>query len=337
MNFSSIFPICSQEYLIGWSVLSIVTLGAVYIRRENMKLFPQWFKFRVWNRFRFFCKNPWTVGALPSCVALFAFLYEYHAKLPIVGVWLSSHEQEIGCITLAGLFFLIPVSIIAAMTEGGDAGYVRRLSGYMLMVSDIVAAKSKRLTTRVLKDAMVGADRQNCFVDPLEQIRTIFDAATKFIQSEYGISPQNVDITVLERQRSDGVWTYLYTHQDGWEHTDPVTLMKTRSCLARRSLKQSQSLFAPSKQDEAKEKHYYLSSNDRIRGEVGSVYCSPLKINSGWNYVITVVTYNQPLCNAYDQVAANEIKAYLDEISRRINIELINGIIRNTANPPHAN
>ena len=247
-TFYSIYP---WEYLASWILVTIVTAIISWIRWPYLKQFPRWWRFRVWYRTQVICKHPVVAGGFPSIVVLIAFVYEFHSGLPFIGNWLTPHEEVIGLLALVCLPILILTSIVGATSESGNAGYVRRLTAYLVMASDVVTAKSDRLIDTVVPNAVNGANREDCFVDPIEQIRSIFNHATRFLQNEYNLDRDQIDITVVGRDMPGGKWAYLYKHQTNWEHTDAEVLMSKRACVGRKCLKSSKPVFFPNKKTAA--------------------------------------------------------------------------------------
>lgn len=330
--------IYSTNYLIICGIVALAALIASWIRLPYLKQFPSWLRFRIWYRFQLICKHPLVAGGYPSFVVVLAFVYEFHTRLPYIGDWLAKHESLIGWLTIICLPLLILVSIVSATSEGGNEGYVRRLTGYLLMASDVVNAKSDRLIDTVVPNAVCGAARQDCFVDPIEQIRTIFNHATRFLEDQYKLGKDQINITVVGRVMPGGTWAYLYAHQTNWDQTPAHKLMSKRACIGRKCLKTSHPSFHASKIKAANNKEYFLSERDNDHKGIGSVYCVPFKFSlknpkKSWEYAITVVTYGKQFCDEYDGASENEVTTYLEEICRRIQIELLNGIVRTTANP----
>tara|TARA_B110001469_G_C9626031_1_gene312533 strand:+ start:226 stop:1260 length:1035 start_codon:yes stop_codon:yes gene_type:complete len=312
-------------------LLLFIGLGFLYsvpVKRA-FKHLREIIKVGVWRWVTSFCTHRIFSRFVPALAVVSAFLFEFHDKIPGAD-YLYPHT---GTAALILFITLAITAFISSFERPADNSEAIKLSQFIAMLSDVVEAKTKRLMSYALPAAVTGATRADCFVDPLEQVRTIFDQGTKFICEQYGLTKKQIDISVLASEAGTTEWNYIYIHQEGWKHIKASTLMAKKHCLAKRSLKTNQQLFVADKELEARRGKYHLSERDIAHKSSGSVFCFPFELkvdDKVWIYVITIVTYDIQLCSQYDTNARETVKIFLEEICRRIKIELINKVIKNT-------
>jgi hypothetical protein len=113
-----------------------------------------------------------------------------------------------------------------------DSSEVARevLSDFLTTVGAIVAAKTLRFRNAI-PSIRPNSDRFLHITDPKSQIHIISNAAVGFICKNYGLTEDQVDITIIRRKPA-GAWHFHYLHHASWKHTEPPRLMTDSSAAA---------------------------------------------------------------------------------------------------------
>jgi hypothetical protein len=90
------------------------------------------------------------------------------------------------------------------------------------------------------------------------------------------------------------------------------------------ALESGQCHYIPSKVVAAKESNYLSGERDQGVGD-GSIFVAPVAAKCkgvDYEYIISIVTYKRRLSDPWDDLACENVKLFLREISRRIELEL---------------
>lgn len=160
---------------------------------------------------------------------------------------------------------------------------------------------------------------------PSDQINLLLMELNELLRNRFNLSENEVCITILEIDQASKELDFRYSTQQGRNHTDAKVFLEKQS-TAKLCLEQGEPIFHPDKKKAAEKGTYYLSERDkRHNNGTGSIYCfpsitkTPKKLVS---YVISVVTYNRHMVFLGDKEETDAIKEILNDICRRIDLEL---------------
>jgi len=158
---------------------------------------------------------------------------------------------------------------------------------------------------------------------PDERIQTLFEESSDFITKSYGIDKDDLDITILSKYNSTD-WSYYKKHHSSWVHRNANDLF-TQNSSASQSIQRGEVNFFPSKLEASKRGEYVLSEKDTKSNGSGSIFVYPVSLDCAGNkyeYIISIVTYLCPFAPENDTTAIASAKVYLEQISKRIELEL---------------
>jgi len=314
--------------------ITVIACGIIFVMLCGIALYKAEFT-RFINAIPFWAANGLRKFAIskkinrfgPLIVGALAFIYQtccmdgqdYHA------------QQAWVLYPLIGLFTTTAASAFAATVINPKNSAEIHLSSFIRKLSEVVNAKASRLQ-EILPNAINSDLSEDRFIDPKEQIDTIFRSGSEFFKENYGLTDEQIDITIITKDPYEDKWSYTYKRNINWTHTPADKLMKKRNCLAKRCLDSGQSVFHPCKELAADNGEYYPGNRDKKpEGKEGSVYCIPLQVGDDafqWSHVITIITYGKRLCHPNDKQQKAATRFFLLELCKRIQIELINRIIK---------
>jgi hypothetical protein len=312
----------------------ICSLGATFVflfgiwlyKAEFTRLFTA-IPFWAVDTLRRFGKSKKINRVGPILVGALAFVYQGFCMAG------QPHEAQASLVLypLIALFLITAASAFtASVIDTKDSAEIH-LASFIKKLSQVVTAKTTRLHD-ILLEAITSESHSERFINPKEQIDTIFSHGSEFFRENYGLTEEQIDITIISKGPLDKKWDYTYQHHEAWNHTPADKLMKKAKCLAKKCLETGHPAFYPDKIQAAKNGDYFLSSHDDQPGKKGgSVYCRPLKVGDAgfeWSHAITIVTYGKRLCRPHDARQVEVTEFFLLELCKRIQIELINRIIK---------
>jgi hypothetical protein len=194
------------------------------------------------------------------------------------------------------------------------------LKEFLDMVARIVQQKILRFAERAR--SLPNTKIFHHITQPKDQLRIIFNESAVFIEKVFKISPDQIDLSIIER-KNDGAWSFYITHQTKWQHSEPNRLFEVQSS-ARKAIETGHDVFQASKKLGAANEEYDMGERDKAHDD-GSIYCSRVIVEckgTKWSFVVSIVTYGAKLCEPHDEYNEQKTKSLLREIVRRIELEL---------------
>lgn len=190
---------------------------------------------------------------------------------------------------------------------------------FVRMVSTIVDWKTRMIHSRLpsLKKRSLAK-----IIHPGEQIQTILRASDVFLRKVYGLSEDDLDIAIKERDPDTGDWHFYQTLRG--RMGENVNNFFTKECAANTAFETGRPIFLPSKLEGIRDQKYQIGSYDRETGD-GSIFCYPISfqfLQRKRSYVISIVTYGKRLCDPDDCENIKKTKGLLREITRRLELEI---------------
>jgi len=232
-------------------------------------------------------------------------------------------------LTIGLVCIALTVGLISAVSdsylERHEGAYLDLLHVFIQMNANIVRSKANRFHAASQR-VQEGDSVFDLITQPRDQINVILNEVTNFLSSCFEFdSDDDVRITIIEQDRGEGFsWQYIFDTHSQWSQTDPSVLMAGRSA-AGFCIRTGEPRFIPDKELAALNGDYMLSDRDGRFGN-GSVYCYPIKIGVGGEYVqyvVTIITYgNKVLASSVNAREAKRIAVLFKEICRRLELEL---------------
>ena len=171
----------------------------------------------------------------------------------------------------------------------------------------------------------LGSDVFTNITQPERQINLLLTEFNQLLRTRFNLAENEVCITILRIDQAAEKLTFLFSTLQGRKHTPASTFFKKQSA-AKLCLERGEPIFHPDKTKAANKGEYYLSERDkRHNNGTGSIYCFPSVTKTPKklvNHVISVVTYNKHLVFLGDKEETDSIKEILNDICRRIDLEL---------------
>lgn len=160
---------------------------------------------------------------------------------------------------------------------------------------------------------------------PKEQINILLGEFSKILQDKFNLNEDQLCITIMQIDiKGNNITSFFdFKTQQDWTRTKAKKLLEENS-TARQCLEIGEPILFANKYKAAKSNEYFISDRDN-RYDKGSVYCYPCFVqmpDSKKQYVISVVTYGKQICYHGDKEETEAIKEILNEICRRIDLEL---------------
>lgn len=194
------------------------------------------------------------------------------------------------------------------------------LFAFIETVGAIVQTKIIRFREKI-PEIRPNSNKFEKITHPLDQIRAIANGTALFLQKEYGLKENELEITVL-RRRGAGDWHFYFQLQQ-WKHSAPNELMSRRAA-AKKCIETGEPLFFPDKFAAARDGKFILSERDKRR-LTGSAFVYPSTFEfpaEKVETIVSIVTYGRQLCETHETQTVLLTQAILREFSRRFEIEL---------------
>lgn len=264
--------------------------------------------------------NNITQISLPAVTGAYAVLVEFdffllepfpHAKKNLLFVLII--------LTLCVSFFN---AIANAIKIKSEERYKLFLENFMVSISKVVNSKLDRFKNKS-RGLTKNGNTFKAITHPKDQIGLIHTEAIDWLKKTFGLEDDDICITIMHTNGKEDKQYFAFATQPKWHHTKPKTLMTNNSCAAK-CLERGETIFHPSKEKAARKDEYHLSDRDKRKGD-GSIFCYPIVTecsNYTDKFVISIVTYGKKLCNPGDQSEEKITKQFLNEICKRLDLEL---------------
>lgn len=221
-------------------------------------------------------------------------------------------------------------SFVKETAPNGSNNPTRAMAEFIKTVGIIVEEKIQRYTA-IMGSLPKRGDLLMQITKPDDQILRIFKNTANFIENVFGVKTSDIDITILKRDLPNGKWNTISVYQDKWKHFDPDGIVKN-SGAAQECLRKGDPVFIPNKLEAHDRKAFILNSRDRTAGPGSAfLYPVPIKTNqTSCEYLVSILTYRQQLCDSWDSDSIQAAESFLNQICRRIELELIVWQIKQT-------
>lgn len=174
---------------------------------------------------------------------------------------------------------------------------------------------------------------------PKKQIEAIFDVIQEMLSEIFGISRNNVGISIVYKTDKGRKWDWLNTLNI--ENDLPLKdLLENPNSTIKKIIDGDRNLiFYPDKRRGIEKQEYISGRADDTNNNIGSIICKDISIATDHRYIhaiLSVSTYGNQLCGEKDFDAIGKIeRIILPAIERRLQLELALLYIREVVASPH--
>jgi len=167
---------------------------------------------------------------------------------------------------------------------------------------------------------------------PKKQIAVIFDVTQEMLSEIFGISRNNIGMSIVCKIEKDQDWESFYALNTE-DDLSLVELLKNSNSAIRKIIDGDRSLiFHPDKRKGIEKQEYISGRIDKTNGNIGSIICKDISLVTNHKYIhsiLSISTYGTQLCEENDMDAISKIeRILLPAIERRLQLELALHYIR---------
>lgn len=258
--------------------------------------------------------------ALPAVTATYTILYEIDFYL--LAPFPHAKKNLLAVLIITTLFCSLFNAIARAIKNSSEDRYTAFLENFMVSISKIVESKLNRFKqkSRHLKK---GGNIFKTITQPKDQIGLIHSESIDWLRSTFGLDEDGLCITIMHTNGAENTEYFAFDTQPKWQHTKAKKLL-SNSSTASKCLERGETIFHSSKEKAQKIGEYLLSDRDKRKGD-GSIFCYPVVTECAEytdQFVISIVTYGKRMCTPGDVAEEKITKMFLNEICKRLDIEL---------------
>lgn len=283
-----------------------------------VKIILSWLFLKNW--FARIINNNVTQIATPAVTGAYVTLVEFDFFL--LAPFPHAKENLVVALIVLTLFVSLFSAISNALRNQSDERYRSFLENFMVSISKVVTSKLERFKSKSRHLTKTG-NVFRAITHPKDQIGLIHSEAVDWLRETFKLEEDEICITIMHTNGVEDKQYFAFDTQPKWQHTKAKTLLTSDSC-ASKCLERGETIFHPSKQRASERKEYVLSDRDNRKGD-GSIFCYPVVTECASHtdkFVISVVTYGKRMCTPGDHSEEKITKQFLNEICKRLDIEL---------------
>jgi len=264
--------------------------------------------------------NSITQIVLPAVTAAYVGLVEIDFSL--LRPFPHATKNLLIALIAATLFISFFNAIADAIRSKAEDRYKSFLENFMVSISKVVKSKLDRFKNKSRTLSKSG-NTFKAITHPIDQIGLIHAEAIDWLKETFNLEEEDICITIMHTNGVENKQYFAFDTQPKWQHTKAKNLMSDNSCAAK-SIERGETIFHPSKDKAAKKHEYVLSDRDKRKGD-GSIFCYPVVTDCASHtdkFVISIVTYGKRMCIPGDESEEKITKQFLNEICKRLDIEL---------------
>ena len=241
-----------------------------------------------------------------------------------------SHEKLANYLFIILIILSLIIGTLSSIADYIEKNYCKTQDNFkndlITLTSKLVRAKLDRFKN----NSSILKRNANIFLKithPRDQINLLLNESSRLIQKHFSLNDDEICITIMQidNNTSKEKAFFDFSTQKAWKQTKAKTILQ-KSSAAKNCLDTGEPLFIVDKKKASKKGEYHLSKRDKKNNNgKGSVYCYPsfTKTPDGEKkYIISIVTYNKQIKLSGDKEEIDGIKVILNEICRRIDLEL---------------
>lgn len=313
-----------MEHIVVFVVLLIVFF-VYFIYKKKLKKVVKYIFYS--NIFAGFFRGKLLGVVLPGFAgAYYLALDIWGDQWPILVKNKDLHSTIFKVLIFFSLLSLIVRAIADWIVEKKEKDYVLFLQSLSVLTTKLVKSKLDRFKLVAGKLTPNGNTFKK-LSEPDKQINLILTEIELLFNKHFGIKDDKLSIVITRIKnhlQDDMVCYHAFKNHKRWQRTKAIKIIENKTSIASRCLKTGESIFIADKSEASDNKHYYFSKRDK-RKKIGSVFCYPSITNTNSyedKYIICISTYEKILCDPDDRETVSAIRSILDDICRRLDLEL---------------
>jgi len=274
----------------------------------------------IYNWFAKIVNHNVTQIALPSITAAYVILYEIDFYL--LSPFPHAKKNLLVVLIVSTLLVNLFNAIANAIKSNSNDRYTAFLENFMVSISKVVESKLLRFKQKS-HHLKKGGNIFKVITQPEDQIGLIHSESIDWLRSTFSLEEDEICITIMHTNGSEQKQYFAFDTQPKWQHTKAKSLL-TNASTASKCLERGENIFHSSKELAEKNGEYLLSERDKRKGD-GSIFCYPVVTECADytdQFVISIVTYGKRMCTPGDIGEEKITKMFLNEICKRLDIEL---------------